>query len=74
MSTDLTAEEEEILQLIRDNPEGLYINEIAKQLNISRHTVSKRAAVLERTNKIKMRTIGTTRICYAIGGGDGKCR
>jgi GNAT superfamily N-acetyltransferase len=54
--------EEEILSLLKDSPEGIQVDEIAKRLNLVRHTVSKYLQILKARNLVMYRTAGRTHL------------
>ncbi len=56
--------EKKIIQILRKNPEGLTIVDIAKRLKIHRHTVSKYIYGLARAGIVYQRRIGVVSICY----------
>jgi GNAT superfamily N-acetyltransferase len=54
--------EKEILSLLKDTPEGMQVDEIAKKLNLVRHTVSKYLQILKAKNLVMHRTVGRTKL------------
>lgn len=53
-----------IVELLRQNPDGLTILGIAKALNMHRHTASKYVSELIKEKKIVQRTVGPAKLCY----------
>ena len=58
----MTEVEKEILPLLKDSPDGMQIDEIAKKLNLVRHTVSKYLQILEAKKLVMHRTVGRTKL------------
>ncbi len=56
--------EKEILELIRENPKGLTIKEIADALNICRNTAAKYLSSLARSGEIEERGLGPSKLYY----------
>jgi DNA-binding Lrp family transcriptional regulator len=56
--------EERIVEILKKNPEGLTIVDIAKKLNMHRHTTSKYVYGLARAGVIRQRKIGVASLCY----------
>ena len=54
--------EEKILVLLKESPEGIQVDEIAKRLNLVRHTVSKYLQILKARNLVMYRTAGRTQL------------
>jgi len=61
----------EILKILAKHPEGLTINQIADELGIHRHTLTKYVYELSGAQKIFVRKVGVAKLCY-INGGAGK--
>ncbi len=55
---------ERIVELLRQNPDGLTIVGIAKALDIHRHTSAKYVSELIKEGKIIQRTVGPAKLCY----------
>ena len=53
-----------IINLLKDNPKGLMVTEIAEKLKISYLTSSKYIDILEAKGKIEIRYIGQGRMIY----------
>lgn len=60
--------EERILEVLKKNPEGLTIVDIAKKLSIHRHTTSKYVYGLAKAGMIRQRRIGVASLCYLNDG------
>jgi len=56
--------EEKIIQILRNDKNGLTINEISKRAGIHRITASKYLAVLEAKNLVKRRNVGKAKLFY----------
>jgi len=56
--------EEKILQVLKENPEGLSITDIAKRVGANRNTVSKYIFGLVKAGKVYQRRVGVVSICY----------
>lgn len=56
--------EKRIVALINKHPQGITIVEIAKRLDLHRHTVSKYVYGLEKSGQIMRRRIGMVSLCY----------
>lgn len=56
--------EKEILIVLKENPEGLTITDIAAKVGLSRNTVSKYIYGLVKAGKVYQRRIGVVSICY----------
>ncbi len=54
--------EKEILSLLKNSPDGMQIDEIAKKLNLVRHTVSKYLQILKAKKLVMHRTVGRTKL------------
>jgi DNA-binding transcriptional ArsR family regulator len=68
-STTLTpkpAEEvrKKIIDLLKDHPEGLSINDISKKVDVHRHTASKYIFYLEGAGEVIVRKIGVVNLVY----------
>jgi len=59
--------EEKILGLLKKDTEGIAISEIADNLNLHRHTITKYIYRLEGRGTIKIRKIGIAKLCYLNG-------
>lgn len=60
----LVKRKEKVVQILRKNPNGLTIAEIAKKARYSRHTVSNILAELKGGRKITIRKVGMAQIHY----------
>ena len=56
--------EEKILEVLKENPEGLTITDIAKKVGANRNTVSKYIFGLVKADKVSQRRVGVVSICY----------
>jgi len=54
--------EKEILSLLKNFPDGIQVDEIAKKLNLVRHTVSKYLQILQAKKLVMHRTVGRTQL------------
>ena len=54
--------EKEILSLLKDSPDGMQVDEIAKKMNLVRHTVSKYLQILQAKKLVMYRTVGRTKL------------
>ena len=54
--------EKEILALLKGSTEGIQVDEIAKTLNLVRHTVSKYLQILNAKKLVMYRTVGRTKL------------
>lgn len=54
--------EKEILSILKDSPDGIQVDEIAKKLDLVRHTVSKYLQILKAKNLVMYRTAGRTKL------------
>ena len=54
---------EEIVEILKEHPNGLHILEIARQLGSHRHTVTKYVYELIGSGTIRVREIGTAKLC-----------
>jgi len=54
--------EKEIQSLLKNSPDGMQIDEIAKKLNLVRHTVSKYLQILKAKKLVMHRTVGRTKL------------
>ena len=61
--------EQEILALLKDSPEGIQVDEIAKKLNLVRHTVSKYLQILMAKKLVMFRTVGRTKLWKEASAG-----
>jgi GNAT superfamily N-acetyltransferase len=61
--------EKEILSLLKDTPDGMQVDEIAKKLNLVRHTVSKYLQILEAKKLLMHRTVGRTQLWKEASAG-----
>jgi Fic family protein len=55
---------EKIVELLRQNPDGLTILGIARALKMHRHTASKYVSELIKEGKIVQRMVGPAKLCY----------
>jgi len=56
-----------IKKLLSEHPEGLHILDIARHVNMHRHTVTKYIYQLIGSGEIYYREVGTARLCYLKG-------
>ena len=61
--------EKEILSLLKDHPDGMQVDEIAKKLNLVRHTVSKYLQILNAKKLVMYRTVGRTKLWKEASSG-----
>ena len=61
--------EKDIQSLLRDYPDGIQVDEIAKKLNLVRHTVSKYLQILQAKNLVMHRTVGRTKLWKEASAG-----
>jgi ribosomal protein S18 acetylase RimI-like enzyme len=61
--------EKEILSLLKDSPDGMQVDEIAKKLNLVRHTVSKYLQILKAKKLVMHRTAGRTKLWKEASAG-----
>ena len=61
--------EKEILSLLKDSPDGIQVDEIAKKLNLVRHTVSKYLQILKAKKSVMHRTVGRTKLWKEASAG-----
>jgi predicted ArsR family transcriptional regulator len=61
--------EKEILSLLKDSPDGMQVDEIAKKLDFVRHTVSKYLQILMAKNLVTYRTVGRTKLWKEASAG-----
>ena len=61
--------EKEIQSLLKDYPDGIQVDEIAKKLNLVRHTVSKYLQILQAKNLVMHRTVGRTKLWKEASAG-----
>ena len=61
--------EKEILSLLKDSPDGMQVDEIAKKLNLVRHTVSKYLQILKAKKLVMHRTVGRTKLWKEASAG-----
>jgi ribosomal protein S18 acetylase RimI-like enzyme len=54
--------EKDILTLLKESPDGIQVDELAKRLNLVRHTVSKYLQILKARNLVMYRTVGRTQL------------
>lgn len=62
------SKKELVIQLLKEDSDGLTTVEIAKKLKISRNTVAVALAELRGANKIRIRPVGIARLHYWQGG------
>jgi DNA-binding transcriptional regulator LsrR (DeoR family) len=65
------SKKESVIELLKKRTEGLTINEISNELNISRNTVAIALAELKGEGSIKIRSVGMAKLHYWEGK-DGK--
>lgn len=58
--------EKKILAYLRKHQEGTMILEIAKALEVHRHTIIKYIYRLEGSGKIRIRKVGIAKLCYLV--------
>jgi ribosomal protein S18 acetylase RimI-like enzyme len=61
--------EKEILSLLKDSTDGMQVEEIAKKLNLVRHTVSKYLQILKAKKLVMHRTVGRTKLWKEASAG-----
>ena len=61
--------EKEILSLLKDSPDGMQVDEIAKKLNLVRHTISKYLQILQAKKLVMHRTVGRTQLWKEASAG-----
>ncbi len=61
--------EKKILSLLKESPDGIQVDEIAKKLNLVRHTVSKYLQILEAKKLVMHRTVGRTKLWKEASAG-----
>jgi GNAT superfamily N-acetyltransferase len=61
--------EKEILSLLKGSPDGVQVDEIAKELNLVRHTVSKYLQILNAKKLVMYRTVGRTKLWKEASSG-----
>jgi len=61
--------EREILSLVKESPEGIQVDEMAKELNLVRQTVSKYLQILKAKNLVMPKTAGRTKLWKEAGTG-----
>lgn len=61
--------EKEILSLLKDSPDGIQVDEVAKKLNLVRHTVSKYLQILKAKKLVMYRTVGRTKLWKEASAG-----
>ncbi len=61
--------EKEILALLRESPEGIQVDELAKKMNLVRHTVSKYLQILEAKKLVMYRAVGRTKLWKEASAG-----
>ena len=61
--------EQEILSILRDSPDGIQMDEIAKKLNLVRHTVSKYLQILMAKKLVMFRAAGRTKLWKEASAG-----
>jgi ribosomal protein S18 acetylase RimI-like enzyme len=61
--------EKEILSLLKGSPDGIQVDEIAKKLNLVRHTVSKYLQILLAKKLVMYRTVGRTKLWKEASAG-----
>ncbi len=61
--------EKEILALLKNSSDGMQVEEIAKKLNLVRHTVSKYLQILKAKKLVMHRTVGRTKLWKEASAG-----
>jgi len=61
--------EKEVLSLLKNSPDGMQVDEIAKELNLVRHTVSKYLQILKAKKLVMHRTVGRTKLWKEASAG-----
>jgi len=61
--------EKEILSLLKDSSDGMQVDEIAKKLDLVRHTVSKYLQILKAKKLVMHRTVGRTKLWKEASAG-----
>ncbi len=56
---------EKIIRILKENPRGLTVQEMSKQLDINRNSVAKYLDILTATGYVGMKTIGPAKVYYA---------
>ena len=56
-----------ILNILRNHPEGLTIKDIAGEIGMTRHAVTKYIYQLLGEKSIRQRDVGTAKLCYLCG-------
>ncbi len=59
--------ESRIVELLKENPQGLTTTEIANFLKAHRHTITKYVYKLAGSGAISQRVVGPAKICYLRG-------
>lgn len=60
----MTIWKEKIIEVLKENSDGLTISEIARETNTTRHTASIALAELRGEGKIKIREVGNAKLHY----------
>lgn len=61
--------EKEIMSLLKDSVDGMQVEEIGKELNLVRHTVSKYLQILKAKKLVMHRTVGRTKLWKEFSAG-----
>jgi len=56
--------EAKVLEVLKENREGVTLQEIADKLGVHRHTLTKYIYKLDGEGKIRVRKIGVAKLCY----------
>jgi predicted transcriptional regulator len=56
-----------ILNILKNHPEGLTIKDIAGEIGMTRHSVTKYIYQLLGEKSIRFRDVGTAKLCYLCG-------
>ena len=66
--------ESKILSYLKRHPEGIMILDLARVTGAHRHTIRKYVYLLQGSGKVKIRKVGTVKLCYINKdfGGAGK--
>jgi predicted transcriptional regulator len=56
-----------ILNILKNHPEGLTIKDIAGEIGMTRHSVTKYIYQLLGEKSIRLRDVGTAKLCYLCG-------
>ena len=64
METKETEITETIEKILKEHPEGLTISSIAEMIGMNRHSVVKYIYQLMGAEKLRMRKVGSAKLCY----------